>query len=188
MLRRLFIPLVLLLCCAGCSTGIARRIPKDTLAAIYADMYISDQWLLRHQTERKKTDTLAIYEPIMKRYGYCFQDYDKTVLWYVEHPDRFQKVVTLTREILKKKHLELEGMLEIQEANRKLEEYLRGVYIPETFWPALLDSSDFSIKVQIRDSVGYAQGRDSIRTDPEPQAGEVVRDKFIAVEREDMQF
>lgn len=177
MMRWLLILVSSLLCCVSCSSVIARRIPQDTLSEIYADMYIADQWFLKNRGERSKTDTLAVYEPIMKRYGYDFADYDKTVRWYVEHPDRLLKVVTATRDIIEKRYHKLEKYLEIQEANRELEEYLQGSYTSETFWPALLDSVNYSIN---------AQRRDSVRTDPEPQAGKVFRDKFTSLKREDM--
>lgn len=179
MSRRIVILAFSILCCVSCGSAIARRIPKDTMARIYADMYIADQWFLNNREERRTTDTLAVYEPIMKRYGYDFADYDKTVKWYVDHPDKLLKVVLAARDMIEDKHQQFEKYLDIQEANRKLEEYLQGSYEDQTFWPALLDSINYSIN---------AQRRDSVRTDPQPQVGKVPGDKFIAVEREDLQF
>lgn len=177
-MRRLVISFFLLLCCISCS-NVARRIPKDKLSHIYADMYVSDQWMLKHQPERRKTDTLAVYEPIMKRYGYNFRDYDKTVHWYVEHPDKLLKVVESARDIVEERHQALEKMLKIKEANEELMEGLKGTYVSQTFWPALLDSNNYSIN---------AQRRDSVRTDPEPEVRPFVGDKPIAHKREDLQF
>lgn len=173
--------IVALLCvvCLGSCLQSSRRIPEDKLASIYADMYMADQWLNRNPSARRATDSLRFYEPIMLKYGYSFEEYDNTVRWYVDHPERYLKVFRRTVRILDAKKESLTKMVEIDKANRELLKSLKGKYDSQDFWPAYIDSLNFTIN---------AQRRDSVRTDPEPEVGTVVGDQPAAVEREIMQF
>ena len=93
--------LILLLTCCG---GRARIIPRATLANIYADMFLADQWLADHSSERKTADTTLFYDPIFARYGYTFEDYDYSVKHYLKDPERFSKIFRAAADKLKKEH------------------------------------------------------------------------------------
>lgn len=83
--------LLLGLLLVSCS-GKPRIIPRATLTDIYADMFLADQWLSDHSSERSKADTTLFYDPIFARYGYTFEDYDATVKKYMIDPEKFSKV------------------------------------------------------------------------------------------------
>ena len=88
----------LLLSCSGR----ARIIPRSTLADIYADMFLADQWLKDNASVRKEADTTLFYDPIFARYGYTFEDYDATVKKYMKDPEKFSKVFRAAGDKLKK--------------------------------------------------------------------------------------
>ena len=78
---------VLLLSCGG-----RRIIPRGEMADIVAEMLLADQWLADHPDERSKTDTTLFYDPVLKRYGYSFEDWDRSVQYYLRDPEKFAKV------------------------------------------------------------------------------------------------
>ena len=85
---------------ASCNRDI---IPRAVMADIYADMLLADQWLSDHPSERSKADTSLFYDPILDKYGYTFEQYDKTVKHYLEDPERFSKVFRAAADKLRNK-------------------------------------------------------------------------------------
>lgn len=86
------LPALALACVLVSCTGRTRIIPRGILADIYADMFLADQWLADHPDERKSVDTMLFYDPIIKRYGYTFEDYDASVKRYMKDPEKFSKI------------------------------------------------------------------------------------------------
>jgi len=76
----------------SCS-GRGRVIPASKLSDIYAEMFLADQWLTSHYSERRVADTSLFYEPIFKKYGYTLEDYDASVHHYIEKPDDYAKIL-----------------------------------------------------------------------------------------------
>ncbi len=70
-----------------------RVIPASKLSDIYAEMFLADQWLTSHYSERRVADTSLFYEPIFKKYGYTLKDYDASVRHYIEKPDDYAKIL-----------------------------------------------------------------------------------------------
>lgn len=176
MLRRYVILLALALCFFSCSDK-PRMIPSETLSQIYAQMYVSDQWVMQNPSVRKQLDTALIYDPVFEQFGYTFRDFDYTVKKYLERPDRFIKVFKRTKDLLDKRYAELSEMRDTEKGNAELMKRISGFYDDCTFWPAVIDSVNYQIN---------AEGRDSVRTDCEQKARPVVRDKFVAADREDL--
>ena len=85
------------------SCGKARVIPRGKLVDIYAEMFLTDQWLRDNQDVKKTADTLLVYEPIFNRYGYTTDDYLKTVEHYMREPDKYAKILKNTAKKLEKK-------------------------------------------------------------------------------------
>lgn len=104
--------LIITLCFVSLSCSRTDLIPRSELAAIYADMYLLDQFIARKHPLRKAADTLAVYEPIFNRYGYTFEDYDKSVNKYLKDPERFIKIYEEVEEILNNRVKELDIMIE----------------------------------------------------------------------------
>lgn len=62
------------------------------MVKIYEDMFMADQWLKDFPDNNEKADTTLFYERIFKKYGYSFKDYDASINYYIDRPDKFTKV------------------------------------------------------------------------------------------------
>ena len=80
----------------------ARLIPAEKLSRIYYDMFLADQWIKDNPDERKVADTTLVFDPIFRRYGYSFEDYDYTLQYYLDRPDDFDEILQRTEERLRK--------------------------------------------------------------------------------------
>ena len=54
----------------SCNKDRARVIPRSKLAKIYAEMFITDQWIQNTPNVRTIADTSLVYEPILQKYGF----------------------------------------------------------------------------------------------------------------------
>ncbi|MBQ9462477.1 MAG: DUF4296 domain-containing protein [Bacteroidales bacterium] len=117
---------VLLLVLLGSCSGRPRIIPGDTLASIYADMFLADQWLSDHSSESKKADTSLFYDPIFSRYGYTFEDYDASVKHYLKDPERYSKIFKKASEKLSSGRDLYRKKIEAIELAREVEKSLVG--------------------------------------------------------------
>lgn len=92
---------LMLVSCLG-----ARLIPRDDLAKIYAEMLVVDQWVKNDRTRSRIADTSYVYASILEKYGYTMADYRKSVVRYMDDPERFAQVFEKTEAILNY-HLDL---------------------------------------------------------------------------------
>lgn len=104
-LEHIAILLLVVLSLSGCHRK-GRVIPAGTLEQIYVDMFLADQWVKMQPDARKRADTTLFYEPIFRRYGYSFKDYEATVSHYIDRPDKFVKILRRSAKDLNIKHLE----------------------------------------------------------------------------------
>ena len=115
------IPAVLILFLTSCVGNRARVIPRGELAEIYAEMMITDQWILNTPNVRLIADTSLVYEPILQKYGYDADDYRRSVEEYMDDPERFARILRETGQILEAR-LEV---LEVKKAEMERLEKLR---------------------------------------------------------------
>ncbi len=54
---------------------------------------MSDQWVTNNYFARSRMDTMLVYEPIFRKYGYTSRDYDETVRYYLSFPDKYSKIM-----------------------------------------------------------------------------------------------
>lgn len=99
---RILLTLSLLAAVAGCGKR-GRVIPMNTFSEIYADMFIADEWIRTHDQYRRQADTTLFYEPIFRRYGYSFADYNASVQHYLKDPVRFSKVFRQSAKVLRRR-------------------------------------------------------------------------------------
>ena len=95
----------------GCHRG-GRIISKGALENIYVDMFLADQWLRSDSDARRKADTTLFYEPIFRRYGYTSKDFDATISYYTDRPDKFVKILHRSAKTLNEKYLEYNRIAE----------------------------------------------------------------------------
>lgn len=97
-----------------CACGHRNRIiPENKLVRIYHDMFLADQWVRDHPDSRFDVDTTLLFDPIFHRYGYTFEDYDRTVQYYLDRSEQFVKILNRVETQLRK-----EGESLQQEADR----------------------------------------------------------------------
>lgn len=182
-----------LLCTIASCTGHRRIIPRGIMADIYADMFLADQWLSDHPGERKRVDTMLFYDPIFKRYGYSFEDYDASVKHYLKDPEKFSKIFRNASNKLKKESERFRKLAdrvqEITDFNASIKGYRdmnfdKDTLLWRTPWKDLLDSlrrdslyrdSLFRDSL-VRDSLVRDSLRlDSLRTDSLKRAEKIAK-------------
>ena len=111
----------LTLICAACAflSAVSCRqergiIPEDVMSKIYYDMYMTDEAIKSDNRFRRMTDTLLVYEPIFRRYGYTSEDYTRSVGYYLEHTDIYQEIFERTGQMMEKREAELKAILEAE--------------------------------------------------------------------------
>lgn len=85
----------------------AEVIPPAKMARIYADMFLVDQWIVTKNLLRQ-TDTMQVYEPVLRKYGYTVADYRKSLDVYMGDPERMHRIVGKSKSLLEKRVKELE--------------------------------------------------------------------------------
>ena len=138
--------IVTVLSVSCCKRHEGEVIPRNELAKIYAEMFITDQWVLETPGVRQIADTSLVYAPILEKYGYTTEDYLVTIDRYMDDPDRFSRIFRTTGEILEKRLKELKKEKEIQEKNkarqREIEQLMASVRVEMEFgdfFPYLAD-------------------------------------------------
>jgi len=128
----------------SCRRQGAEVIPRAKLSRIYAEMLMTDQWVMSAKGVRLIADTSLVYEPILEKYGYTTEDYVKTVDVYMNDPERFAKVLRTTVEILDERLVELKEEKRIQEMEaakerewKKMADMLKPDFDPAEFFPYL---------------------------------------------------
>lgn len=79
-----------------------RVIPRSKLAKIYAEMFVTDQWVQSKPGLRTIADTSLVYEPILEKYGFDSEDYQHSIDHYMDDPERFSRILRSTASILDK--------------------------------------------------------------------------------------
>lgn len=118
--------IALLVCCAAACRQEGRIIPRKTLSKIYVDMLMADQWLTDHPDARRTADTTFFYEPIFRKYGYTFKDYNATVDLYIDEPDKFLKIINETTEILRQKKVAATRLKGVEDGIRAANAAIKG--------------------------------------------------------------
>lgn len=99
-IRHILLGSVLLLTLFSCSQKKERVIPRDRLSEIYAEMFVLDQWLDDNRDLRRTADTSLVYAPVLEKYGYTYDDYLRSVDFYMKDPTRYSRILRSSSEIL----------------------------------------------------------------------------------------
>ena len=128
----LLVLLAVLCCTAGCGRR-ARLIPDSKMKRIVVEMYLADQWFREHPNQRAAGDTTLVFDPIFRRFGYTFEDYDKSVHYYLDHPDKYNKVLSGASEQLRARGDQLQKELEAWREHERMLDAFRRLYKPQDF-------------------------------------------------------
>ncbi len=163
------------LCIAGCA-GRGRVIPKKDMIDLYTDMFLADQWLRDNTQARKTADTTLFFDPIFRRHGYSFNDYEKSLEYYSGRTEDLREVMDSVAKRLKKRaeyYQDLSDRIrEVKEENERLRVDYTAVdfsddslawALDSVFWPlrdtvAAADSlAAFDSLAVARDSLAFAK-------------------------------
>lgn len=145
LLQHIVVLLAAVVMTVSCSDR-AEVIPRGKMAAIYAEMLMTDQWINSRPDVRRIADTSLVYEPILQKYGYDHQDYLKTVDEYMDDPERFARILRASGDIIEERLTDLRWELEQRnrlEALRKRIEAMtiKSDFKAEEFFPYLFDEA-----------------------------------------------
>ena len=128
--KHILVILTAVLLTQACSGEKDKVIPRSKLAEIYAEMFVTDQWLVDNPKVRRIADTSLVYQPILEKYGYTAADYRKSVDKYMDDPERYSRILRSSAKILegkiahlekRKKQLEHEAALKLLRESMKIE-------------------------------------------------------------------
>lgn len=142
-LWKYILPLMAVVVFASCSSkDEAEVIPRNKLADIYMEMFMTDQWISDTPGMRMIADTSLVYEPILAKYGYDKLDYIHSVDFYMNDPERFARILRSCMDNLDKRISALQKkqkQMEIEaEAAKKLEMF-RQDYSFDEYFPYMAD-------------------------------------------------
>lgn len=113
----------------SCGFREAKVISRKDMAQIYAEMLLTDQWIVTNPSMRRVADTSLVYEPILNRYGYTKEDYILSVNKYMDDPERYSRILRTTGEILDEKLSALNDRKEKLEKEAALRRALEEIRI-----------------------------------------------------------
>lgn len=182
-----------LLLSVSCS-GSRKIIPESRMAEIYADMFLEDQWLSTFSKYRAMADTTLFYDPVFEMHGVDFEEFSRSVDFYVDHPERYLKVLRKTSELLEERkkpfdeawEKEKQYNLTVVNAKYKRKDFVLDslmVNSPGLLWHPLPEKKDSLLTDQ--DNVA---GKDSLRTNQEQTFRKLSGPESLTRKREIMQF
>jgi hypothetical protein len=90
MMQKIYIAFILT---AFISCSKQRISPEKTLVEIIYKMYIIDAVLVTHESSIPLKDSMRIYEPVVEKFGYNFDDLRRTLLKYTAQDNKLQSVL-----------------------------------------------------------------------------------------------
>ena len=84
------------------SCGGPKKIPREDMEEIFYLMFMQDQRIKLDRSLKKQADTTQVYAGILKSMGYNTDDYIYSLNYYLEEPEKMEKVMTGVVERLEK--------------------------------------------------------------------------------------
>ena len=112
----------------SCKKDGPRVIPRSKLAKIYAEMLVTDQWIITTPKVRNIADTSLVYDPILEKYGYTPDDYQRSIMYYLNDPERFSRILRTSAQLLED---EITVMRKEQARILRYKSLMQSLTIPE---------------------------------------------------------
>ena len=141
------------------------------MSDIYAEMFLADQWLNDNTSFKRKADTTRFYETIFRKFGYDFADYDASVNYYLNRPEKYRKIIEKSQKKLRATQSSLESFEKKLEKQNKILAGLGYLHLPVFSADSMkVDTSmlwaPWRDTLAVRDSILREQIRlDSLRLD-----------------------
>ena len=101
-------------------TGHNSVIPKKEMTRIIGEMFLADQYIEQRPELRAQTDTLILYEGVLERNGYTFEEYQNSVEYYLQQGDALKKIYINARKQIIKRRDELSKLV-----HKERKQYIR---------------------------------------------------------------
>jgi len=159
-----------------CSCSSEKVIPFKELADIYSEMYLADQSVQKMRRSSPLTDTLKIYEPILKKHGYTLDDYCSTLSLYLKRPDKFEEVFDISIARLEARKKVLEAIISANE--RSLEKWR----FRDSVLSAVRDSSRTNTRMRSLETFFFEKDTSLIKDSPVPDSSAMASYMHNALE------
>lgn len=94
-------------CVVSCSHK-ADPIPRGKLSKIYAEMFMLDQHIEYQRNLGYLPDTTMVYEAVLEKYGYTWENYLASQDKYIKDPERYSRIIKKAVAILTEEQKALE--------------------------------------------------------------------------------
>lgn len=151
----------------SCENEESKVIPRDKLSAIYAEMFVTDQWINAHPESRRTADTSLVYDPIFEKYGYTADDYRRSMDYYLSDPDKYARILRESSVIIEDRLRELRKEKEMLDEITRLRRGENRYSPKRIYYLTGLKNPDLSVM----DSLCFFVDSTGGRFDFDPQVG-----------------
>lgn len=170
---------------ASCGRDDAEVIPRDDLAKIYAEMLLTDQWIVNTPNIRLIADTSLVYAPIFEKYGYDTDDYRKSVDHYMDDPERFAKILRETGEILDDRMVALEKrkdeMVRLENERALLERFKPDIKWENVYRDTLYSGLNMFLERMYIVDTAAVEKTDTVQVEPADSLIQVTQDSLVHI-------
>ena len=170
---------------ASCGRDDAEVIPRDDLAKIYAEMLLTDQWIVNTPNIRLIADTSLVYAPIFEKYGYDTDDYRKSVDHYMDDPERFAKILRETGEILDDRMVTLEKrkdeMVRLENERALLERFKPDIKWENVYRDTLYSGLNMFLERMYIVDTAAVEKTDTVQVEPADSLIQVTQDSLVHI-------
>ena len=149
------------------------------MSDIYAEMFLADQWLNDNPGLKRTADTTKFYESIFRKFGYSFEDYDASVNYYLDKPEKYRKIVERAQSRLRSTQKSLESFEKAVERQNQILAGLGALHLP-VFSADSVKVDTLMVWAPWRDTLSF---RDSILRDSLSRKDSVAVDSIVIREK-----
>ena len=107
-------------------------VSKDRMVEIMVEMYLFEQTINDYPKLRPIADTTLVYAAILHKHGYSVKDFQRSIAYHLQKPDKWKKVMIPYRDQLMKRKNALQ---EEVEKDIRMEKFMRDFSPRFTYTP-----------------------------------------------------
>ena len=157
-----YILAVLLCVCAAASCSRSSKpIPRGQLSKLYAEMFLLDQRMGYQDSKiRIIADTTRVYEAILEKYGYTWENYLASQEEYIQDAERYSRILKKSAGIIAKE----KGLLVAEK--KRIEALMRSESDMLRFAPHRIYLLDSLSRCSLDFSFDFQEGLDTAYSGP----------------------
>ena len=103
----------------SCSHQAEDAIPRSDMEAIFHDMALAEGYLELNSHLQRQLDTLALYQPIIEKYGYDCEEFRTSIRYYVGDIEEFKDILASVKKRLEDEEQELTTPVKLEREEAK---------------------------------------------------------------------